>query len=257
MPHARRFVVAALTSVSMAIPLVGCAAQDTDDVADVTDEVETLSEQSEVSSCPANPPVTQKKVHTALMYTLGGGHVRVLQNMACDGKNAGTLSGEAISNIHILKGMLEDGSAILGGASKTSVCGVSVAERHLNPGSEPVYGTARNAARLWMAVQNIARELDACWPGAKNFVYLGTDGKTIKIDPEPVKLTQSLSSSNGATAAGVFVNNNDSTDVLKWLTTAAPGTAAGGTPCSTSSLSANTETLKLIQVLPNGYRRCL
>jgi hypothetical protein len=68
--------------------------------------------------------------------------------------------------------------------------------------------------------------------------------------------TQSLSGSNGATAAAVYENSSVSTSVIKWSSTSvyAPSLAAG-TPCSTIELESGVETLQTI-VGSYSYKRC-
>jgi hypothetical protein len=109
---------------------------------------------------------------------------------------------------------------------------------------------------------------DAWGTGASRFIFV--DGASVVkdptnntymfstwIDPEPAKLTQNLSGSTGATAAAIYTNSEAATNVIKWSSTAAAGSPAGGTPCSPGDLSVSSETLKVIQVLPNAYRKCL
>jgi hypothetical protein len=99
--------------------------------------------------------------------------------------------------------------------------------------------------------------LDLCWgPGASGFFHSSQDGLYTYIDPEPVVTTQSLSGSNGATAAAVYRNSRQSTEVIKWYSTGiyAPDLAAGS-PCSTSDLPEGGTATKVI--LASGrYKRC-
>lgn len=73
--------------------------------------------------------------------------------------------------------------------------------------------------------------------------------------PEPMMLTQSLGSTNGASAAGYYVNSGGAATVLKWPGSWTAGSLVSGTPCSTTALPAGVEAHQVIERQGN-YARC-
>lgn len=81
-------------------------------------------------------------------------------------------------------------------------------------------------------------------------------GADTALAPEPARLTQPLSGSNGATGAAYYVNTTIETTVVRWSGSWMYNTSlAAGTPCSTVDLAAGVETGKVIQATGN-YRKC-
>jgi hypothetical protein len=223
----------------------GCAAPNDDE----TSEPEEVAEvEAAATVCTSQAKTHQQNATKAFKYVLGGS-----TNPA-----TGSL-GLALTNFRtkISQGKMQVYSPVA-----TTICG-------------QLAGKARVAAiGLTLAEANQLKGLgdlaNSTWgTGASSFLYV--DGATVRqdptdptkyiftawFDPEPAKLTQSLSGSTGATAAAVYANSGVSTSVIKWVSTAAAGSAAAGTPCTTGDASVDIQTTKVIQVLSNGYRRCL
>lgn len=76
------------------------------------------------------------------------------------------------------------------------------------------------------------------------------------IDPEPARLYQNLTGSNGATGMATYVNSGAGTTAYRWTTSPALGTVPAGAPCSPAEIVAGTEIYRAIQVYANGTRRC-
>jgi hypothetical protein len=246
MPYQPRALTLFGTLTLLTTFMSGCAAPNDDE----TSEPEEVAEvEAAATACNYSQALTQQQNATkAFKYALGGS-----TNPA-----SGSL-GLALTNFRtkIAEGKIQVYSPVA-----TTVCG-------------RLAGKARVAAiGLTVAEANQLKGLgdlaDSTWgSGASNFLYV--DGATVRqdptdptkyiftawFDPEPAKLTQSLSGSTGATAAAVYVNSGIGTSVIKWVSTAAAGSVAAGTPCTTGDASVDTQTTKVIQVLANGYRRCL
>jgi hypothetical protein len=73
--------------------------------------------------------------------------------------------------------------------------------------------------------------------------------------PEPARLTQPLSGSNGASAAAYYDNTLGFTTVVKWPTSWTPGPPEAGSPCSTVNLPYGYVTTSVIERTA-GYARC-
>ena len=259
----RRSLYAA--NVVLVAGLAGCAS-DLDTGA--SDDAEVSSTSTPLLTIPTKPLITvdgegclispagkslmQKKVTTAFNYVIGGNNKFLVHQYPCTEPDGSATA--VMERLTQLKTMVDEGTVIWGDVNKTTVCGLPAAERELH-GAAHIYDL--NSLRAWNIVQQIGVELDRCWgPGASKFTYLGNDGKTVKIDPEPAQLTQSLSGSTGATAAAVYVNSQSPTNVVKWFSSYYynPGLAAG-TPCSTVNLASSSETLKVI-VASGSMKRC-
>jgi hypothetical protein len=237
--------------------ICGCAAP-ADSASEQDEESATIESAASTSPSATNIDL-QRKVTTAFAVPLGLGTKALMLNHACTTGVPYAMT-DLIDALMGLKQNLDEGYATLGEPSMTTILGLKAVKRPLRLSSS--YRASINSPPLQLPaglyIQRLQNYFVACWgDGVKPFVYLGSDGATGYFDPEPAKLTQSLSGSTGATAAAVYANSNTSTNVIKWSSTAAAGSAAGGTACSPGDLSVSSETLKVIQVLPNGYRKCL
>ena len=77
------------------------------------------------------------------------------------------------------------------------------------------------------------------------------------LAPEPLMLTSTLTGSNGATAAGYYIDTKVDGAAVKWPSTWTYNTSlAAGTPCSTVALSGAYLVTKYIQATGN-YRKCV
>jgi hypothetical protein len=104
----------------------------------------------------------------------------------------------------------------------------------------------------WLGIGALVLALILTGGGA----WLGQGGSALA--PEPAKLTQALTGSNGFTAQAVYSSSGAPTTVLKWsssyIATANP--PAAGTPCATSTMASGQVTTKVIQ--RNGiYAKCV
>lgn len=76
------------------------------------------------------------------------------------------------------------------------------------------------------------------------------------IDPEPARLYQNLTGSNGTTGLATYVNSGDETTAYRWSASPQAGSVPPGAACSTVNIVAGTEIYKSIEVFANGTRRC-
>lgn len=239
---ARFFSITGVLTLTLA---AGCASPN--DEATATAEETAEVEQAAVA-CPIGGSAVQAKVTKAYKYIIGG-----TVNPA-----TGSL-GLALTSLRskVLAGRIDIFTPVA-----ATVCYRDVGKAKL-----VAWGMTSVEINQLKALGDLAD--DAWGTGASRFIYVSepsivedpTDpGKyffTAWIDPEPAKLTQNLSGSTGATAAALYTGSNTATNVVKWVSTAAAGTVAGGTPCTTGDATIDTVTLRSIQVLSNGYRRCL
>jgi len=141
------------------------------------------------------------------------------------------------------------GTCTVGGPIESTVCGLPAAERLVS-----CLGVSGPELAV---IAGTGETLDLCWGvGASGFFHSSQDGLYTYIDPEPVVTTQSLTGSNGATAAALYQNSGTSTRVTKWYSTGifAPNLDPGA-PCSTSDLPEGATAIKVI--LASGpYKRC-
>lgn len=238
-----RQVVVGVSVVS--VVLVGCAAE-----ADDVEEGEVTGETAQAlqgGTCPVGATHAEKvsletKVSRAFAYVVGG--PSPFDAYPCEGPSL------AESCLTGLRHSLADGACDLGPARPKRVCGLRSSERLLD--------CDESADPSWSGLAACGEELDRCWgTGASGFFYSRQTRRGGYIDPEPARLTQSLSGSTGATAAAIYTISLAPTQVIKWPSTPGAGSAPAGTPCTTGDASINTETTHVIQVLSNGYKRCL
>jgi hypothetical protein len=133
------------------------------------------------------------------------------------------------------------------------VCGLTAAKYTLKCGGSAAYDYMKAATSYGY--------MDTCFvPGTSYFYFPGAqDNLTMFMDPEPARLTQSLSGTTGATAAAVYVNSAVATRATKWPSTYTSGGTnppAAGTPCSTGDLPLDGTTTSMIQA-SGSYRKCL
>jgi hypothetical protein len=247
---ARRFVIAPL-SVSLLV-LAGCLRIDGYE--------STESESTEVGAqstalifgCPRTGKVgIQKRVTAYVDYVLGS-PTSPFVAYPCNnllGINLLSTQAEAELVANTLRSAVALGTCTVGDPISSTVCGLPAAER--------VVTCLGLSGPELLVVAGAGAILDLCWGvGASGFLHSSQDGLYTYMDPEPVTTTQSLSGSNGATAAAVYRNSQTSTRVVKWYSTGiyAPNLAAG-TPCSISDLPSGGTATRVI--LGSGsYKRC-
>lgn len=180
-----------------------------------------------------------------------------------------------------LKTMVGQGTLILGDPAPDSVCTLAAGIRGAYPnGISP-------SAVLGLITSFSTKALEAGYPTGLPY-YLAVDDGTggsggtsgspggtsgtvgtssgstppivirpvFYIDPEPARLFQNLSGSNGVTGQATYVNSGEQVSAYKWVSTPQLGTVPHGAPCSTSNIVAGTDIYKAIEVLAGGSRRC-
>jgi hypothetical protein len=235
---ARRFVIAPL-SVSLLV-FAGCLQADGDEL--------TESESTALLGgiCPVTGAVGYQKRVTAYVDYVLGSPASPFAAYPCRIPLSTPAAELAASTLRSAVAM---GTCTVGDAIPSTVCGLPALER--------VVTCLGLSGPELLVVAGAGAKLDLCWGvGASGFLHSSQDGLYTYIDPEPVVTTQSLSGSNGATAAAVYQNSGTSTSVVKWYSTGifAPNLGAG-TPCSTSDLPSGGTATKAI-LASGSYKRC-
>jgi hypothetical protein len=242
---ARRFVIASL-SVSLLV-VAGCLPIDGDESTEFDTQSTAL-----IFGCPSTGKVgIQKRVTAYVDYVLGS-PTSPFASYPCRnvlGINLLSTQAEAELVANTLRSAVALGTCTVGDPISSTVCGLPAAER--------VVTCLGLSGPELLLVAGAGATLDLCWGvGASGFLHSSQDGLYTYMDPEPVSTTQSLSGSNGATAAAVYQNSRTATSVVKWYSTGiyAPN-LAGGTPCSTSDLPSGGTAIKVI-LASGSYKRC-
>ena len=205
---------------------------------------EEVASAPAASVCPTNASAAagyQQQATKVVGYLLGGENP--LRGAGCNYSACAKLAAAFSEN-----------KCVLSSAVPGNVCG-------LQAGLIPV--ECNDMASVGLAdATACGAELDACFgPGVSGFfvaISHKTNDHVFELDPEPARLTQSLSGSNGATAAAVYVNSGQNTTVVRWPGSYTSGSVLppAGMPCSTLDLPPGSDTTKVIVAYGN-YRKCM
>jgi hypothetical protein len=103
---------------------------------------------------------------------------------------------------------------------------------------------------------NLSDRAEIVYPNSRPFLHVD-NGTYIEFDPSTARASAILTGTNGASAAGVYTNDNTTTTIRKWPTTSTAcmlgaGCPKIGQPCSPANMAIGATTDKTIATFRSG-----